>query len=163
MTEHAPEEIIEETPAQEKQYSAPATQEELNAIIESRLYKERKKYSDHSELQKKASAYDELQEASKTELEKAQARAEKAEAEANALKAAQELATMRADVAHESGVPAEVLRGDSLEELQAHAAALKTLIVANNGVPVVLTDGKQATKVTGNTAAQFSAALDGLI
>lgn len=54
---------------------APATKaytdEQLNAIIENRLSRERTKYADYSDLKKKAGQFDELVERSKTEQERA--------------------------------------------------------------------------------------------
>lgn len=49
--------------------------------------------------------------------------------------AAEQLASWTADVAKATNVPAELLRGSSVEDLQAHAALLKPYIVASrNGV-----------------------------
>jgi hypothetical protein len=58
------------------------TQADLDRIVQDRVARERKKYEGHAELAKKAKAFDELQEAQKSELEKAEARAAKAEADA---------------------------------------------------------------------------------
>ena len=43
------------------------TQDEMNAIIADRLSREKSKYADYDELKKKALAFDEAEEASKTE------------------------------------------------------------------------------------------------
>ncbi len=45
------------------------TQDEMNAIIADRLSREKSKYADYDELKKKALAFDEGEEASKTELQ----------------------------------------------------------------------------------------------
>ncbi|MGW4718871.1 hypothetical protein [Nocardia sp. NPDC004260] len=65
----------------------------------------------------KAKQFDELQEANKTELQKLLDRAEKAE------KAAQQAMTekMRSDVSRETGVPAELIHGNTEEEMRATA------------------------------------------
>ena len=50
------------------------TQEDVNKIVEDRLQRERQKYAgmaDYDQVKEKAGKYDELQEASKTELQKA--------------------------------------------------------------------------------------------
>lgn len=59
----------------------------------------------------KATAYDELQEQSKSELQRAREKAKGAEDELAELKAKAELAETRARVAKESGVPAELIFG----------------------------------------------------
>lgn len=65
--------------------SAPKTftQEELDRVVQDRLKREREKYPDYDELKDKAARFDELDAASKTELERAQAAAtaEKARAD----------------------------------------------------------------------------------
>lgn len=58
---------------------APATQADLDRIVESRLARERAKYEGFDELKAKAAKLDELEQANLTELQKATARAEKAE------------------------------------------------------------------------------------
>jgi membrane protein involved in colicin uptake len=83
----------------------------------------------------KAKKFDEHEEASRTELEKAQARAEAAEkaiAERDAKEAAGQL---REDIAKEKGfadrkIKASALRGTTREELEAHADELLELIPA---------------------------------
>lgn len=80
------------------------------------------------ELKAKAARLDELEEAQKSELEKAIARAEAAEkwkAEREARDAAAEMA---AEVAKEKGVPVSALRGSTREELEAHADELLALM-----------------------------------
>ena len=47
------------------------TQAEMDAIIGDRLKRERAKYADYNELAKKAKAFDEAEEAGKSELQKA--------------------------------------------------------------------------------------------
>lgn len=68
----------------------------------------------------KAKRLDEIEEASKTELQKLLDRAEKAEKEA----ADATLKALRADVSSATGVPAGLLAGETEEELRASAAAL---------------------------------------
>lgn len=57
------------------------TQEEVNRIVESRLARERGRYSDYDEVKAKANAYDEFEEAQKSELQKERESRERAEAE----------------------------------------------------------------------------------
>ena len=85
------------------------TQAEMDAIIGERLKRDRAKYADYDELKAKAAKYDEAEEASKSELQKAveerdalKARLEKLEADA---KRAEEVAKAAA----EHGVDAALL------------------------------------------------------
>lgn len=72
----------------------------------------------------KARSYDELQEQSKTELQRAQEKAKRAEDELAELKAKAELAETRAKVAKDTGVPAELISGDDEESMRAFAEAV---------------------------------------
>lgn len=107
------------------------TQADLDRIIGDRLARERSKYGDYDELKSKAAQFDELEEAKKTELEKVQAKLAKAEAKVADFERAAQLATWKAQVAEETGVPASVLAGSTLEELQAHAEILSPLLAAS--------------------------------
>lgn len=104
-------------------WKAPATQEELNSIVEKRLARERAKYADYDEIAKKAAEFDKTQEASKTEIQKATERAEKAEkALADATSS-----SLRSEVALSKGLTptqAKRLVGNTREELEADADEL---------------------------------------
>lgn len=60
------------------------TQEELDRVVGDRLARERQKYGDYDALKQKAGRLDQLEESQRTELEKAQKRADKAEHERDA-------------------------------------------------------------------------------
>ena len=109
-----------ETAAAAETFAAPASQEELDRIIQARLDRERKKFADYDELKKAADRLTQLEEANKSEAEKAVARAEAAEKRAAELEAA----TLKATVAADKGVPAALLTGSTQEELEASADAL---------------------------------------
>ena len=64
------------------------TQEEVNAIVGKRLAEEKGKYADYDVLKAKADKFDEAEEASKSELQKATERANNLESELNAFKEA---------------------------------------------------------------------------
>lgn len=148
------------------EYTAPATQDELNALIASRLERERAKYAGFDEFKEKAGRLDELEEKNRTDLEKAEARAvaaeqaiaerdaadAKAKAEADA---AAELAELTKSVAEAKGVDAALLRGGSKEDLEKHAdlvlAAIGEQKPRRNYNPAAGTGGDQA--VTGSLAA----------
>ncbi|CAD5999285.1 hypothetical protein [Agreia sp. COWG] len=74
-TENAPENQQENQPGNEtketKSYTPPASQDELDRIVENRLNKERAKYADYDELKQAKTKYDEHLESQKTEQQKA--------------------------------------------------------------------------------------------
>lgn len=72
----------------------------------------------------KAKAYDELQEESKTELQKAKEEAEKAKAELDGLKAKAKLDEARRRVAKSAGVPESLVFGATEDEMEANAKAV---------------------------------------
>lgn len=111
-------------------FTPPATQEELNRILESRLARERAKYADYDDLKAKASEYDKVTEASKTELQKERERAEAAEKKAAKYEAEKQVATWAAEITKGSSIPAAALRGSTKEELAEHFEVLKSIAPA---------------------------------
>lgn len=109
---------VEET--QEKTF----TQAELDEIIKSRIAKERAKYGDYEVLQQKASKFDEMEEASKSELQKATERAEALQKQIDAMNRANEVRNAREKVANETGVPANLLTGETEEDCLEQANAI---------------------------------------
>lgn len=73
------------------------------------------------ENKEKADKFDEFQESQKSELERAQERAQQAEKQVEAYKHAEDLRNWANEVSSETHVPASVLRGDTREEMEAHA------------------------------------------
>lgn len=104
----------------EKSFQAPATQEELDRIIGERLSRERSKFSDYDDLKTKAAKLAQLEDADKTEAQKA----------ADALAAAQqrvkelEGSQLASTVAAAKGVPASLITGSTKEELERSADEL---------------------------------------
>lgn len=107
-------------------YTPPATQDELNKIVEARLQRERAKYADYDDLKTKATKFDEVTEASKTELQKERERAEAAERKAAAYESEKQVATWASDIVKGSTIPANALRGSTKEELAEHFEVLKS-------------------------------------
>ncbi|KAB8289316.1 helicase [Bifidobacterium ramosum] len=84
-------------------------------------------------------AADELQqlkESQMSEAQKAEARTAKLQKELDTLKAEKQTSAWRSQVAEESGLPANLIVGDSLEAMQAHAKAINEYI-AERTRPVV--------------------------
>ena len=99
-----------------------------------------------------ARKWEERSKSNKTALDELSAKYEAAEAEkARLAEQVQEFQTKAersktvAEVAKEAGVPADALRGDTREELEAHAEVLKALIKPSG--PVIPGQEKQPSKV----------------
>lgn len=99
------------------------TQEDLDKVIGARLARERDKYADYDDLKAAAS-----------KLADAEARLAQIDAQAA-------LDKIRNDVAKEAGVPADLLRGSTKDELTTHASALAAALKAQPSVPVIPTQG----------------------
>jgi len=114
---------VSENDGQAETWKAPASQDELNRIIESRLARERAKYADFDSLKEKAEKYDELKAKDKSEIEKATERATAAESKL----ASETLRADRAEIALEKGLTltqAKRLVGTTRAELEADADQL---------------------------------------
>ena len=131
-----------EQPKEEKLF----TQEEVNGFF-SKRYSEM--MSQINEYKAKAEKYDELEEANKTELQKATERANALEAELNTMKKASEIRAIRDNVASKTGVPASMLTFDTEEECTAQANEILNFRKPA-GYPTVK-DGGEVSHVGGTT------------
>lgn len=113
-------EVITQNAEGEQTEQKTFTQEDVNRIVAKRV----EKYSDYAELKEKAAKYDEQVEASKSDLQKATERADSLQAELDAIKSANELKSMREEVAKAKGVPVTLLTGTDPDECEAQADAL---------------------------------------
>lgn len=102
------------------------SQEALDKVIGQRIERVKKQYADYKDVKAKAERFDQLESASKTELQKLQERAAALESQL----ANEQLNSVRATVAVEKGVPGdyfEFLIGSTREELEAAADKLLAL------------------------------------
>ena len=100
------------------------TQDEVNALIDKRFARTWEKYGDLDELKAKAEKFDELEEANKSELQKAQELASSLQAQVDALKTQGKLREMRDAIAKETGVPATLLTAETEDDCRAQAQAI---------------------------------------
>lgn len=106
------------------------TQEKFDEMVRERLARERAKYADYDELKAKAAKFDEAEEARKSDLEKANERISELEAEAKSREEADRLATARAKVSRETGVPADLISGTDEESMTESAKAISAFAKA---------------------------------
>ena len=122
----------EQQPGQEQ--SQTFTQDDVNRIVQDRLQREREKYADYDELKTAAERAQEL-EAEKTTLAERVAEFETKEEQQKLVNS----------VAEATGIPAAALKGDTKEELEAHAEVLKSLMKTTG--PVIPGQEKRPQKV----------------
>jgi hypothetical protein len=106
------------------------TQAEMDAIIGERLKRDRAKYADYDELKAKAAKYDEAEEASKSELQKAVEERDRLKAELDKRDAERARAEKVAKVAAEKGVDEKLLArmsGDVEENAEFLKKQMETL------------------------------------
>ena len=101
------------------------TQEEVNAIVAERLKRDRGERADYEELKQKAAKLDKIEAANKTELQKANERADGLQKELDEMKAAQMLREIRDKVASETGIPVNLLTGGTEEECRTQAESIR--------------------------------------
>ena len=132
------------------------TQAEVNSFLKREEEKIKAKYADYADLQAKASKLDELEEANKSALEKANDRAAKLQAELDGIKQAAALREMREKIATDNNIPVELLTGATEEECTKQVETIKTLLNAQ-GIPTAVRDGGEVVN-TGklSTRTQFA-------
>lgn len=111
----------EPAPAPERTF----TQAQVDAMIGERLSRERAKYADYDALKDKAGKWDAEQAANMTDLQKAQEQARTLQAQLDQLKQAETIRGIRDKVAAETGIPADILTGDTEETCRAQAEKIK--------------------------------------
>lgn len=125
------------------------TQAEVDNVISERLKRERSKYSDYEELKAKAEKFDEIEEANKTELQKATERANELETKLKGLEKANEIRSIRDKVAKETGVPVDLLTGEDEESCSAQAKSILEFAKPTGYPPVK--DGGEVTNISSRT------------
>ena len=162
MSEITPNQVDNATQGASAASERTFTQAEMDAIISDRLKRERAKYADYNELQAKAAKFDEAEEASKSEQEKANARAEAAESELAVLKAEKAKNDAARKLASETGVSFEMLMFCSDEEAMSEFAKtyakenhVSSAPKANSGSRIV--KGGETKKDAKQVFAEFAA------
>lgn len=120
------------------------TQEEFDKAIKARLARENSKAEErfkqtHADVFEKAKQFDALEEANKTELQRAQEQLASVTKELEDFRHREELNSWAAEVSKDTGVPANLLRGNTKEEMQSHAEQLKEFV--SPAAPVVTGEG----------------------
>jgi hypothetical protein len=105
-------------------YTPPASQADLDRIIQDRVARERSKYADYDDLKAAASQVETFQ----SRIGELEATNGELSGKIQSFEQEKERSALISKVAKEKGVPADALRGNTAEELEAHAALLAELI-----------------------------------
>ena len=131
------------------------TQQELNDIVRDRVNRERAKYEGFEDLKAKAAKFDEMEEANKSELQKAQERAAELEEKLKKKEHEESIRSMRDKVAKEKGIPVDLLTGETEEACNSQADAIKSYAEQASGYPSVKDGGEPSTSHKVSTQEQF--------
>lgn len=137
-------------PAEDKTF----TQAEVDQIVKERIGRERAKYEGYEEFKEKASKFDELEEANKTELQKAQDEAAALKKKLSDLENENTMRVMREKVATEKGVPIELLTGETEEACITQADGILKF-ASSNGYPIIKDGGEPHKTTHSSTRDQF--------
>jgi len=130
------------------------TQDEVNAIVTKRLAQEKAKYEGFDELKAKAEKYDSLEEANKSDLQKAAERIAALEAELDSKRKTEEVRAIREKVAKEFNIPVNLLTADTDEACIEQANAIKEFATPN--YPNVRDAGEVTGTARADTRTQFA-------
>lgn len=142
------------TEIEKNQESRTFTQEELDNIVSNRLKRESAKYADYEELKEKASKFDEIEEASKSELQKATEKADALQKQIDSMTKEKEIRELREKVAKDTGVPVGLLMGATEEDCMEQAYNILAFKneSAKTGYPVVKDGGEVRTPPSKKSA-----------
>lgn len=131
------------------------TQEEVDKMVETRVYKERKRFADYDELKEKAQKFDEMNGSTNEELLKERQRADELQSQLDALNEQNAIRSTKEKVSSETGVPANLLTGNDEETCRAQAEAIKAYAGAH-AYPTVKDGGEASKAQASSTADQFA-------
>lgn len=118
-------------------FTPPQNQAEFEQMLSGRLARERAKFADYDELKSKATEFDKVLEANKTEAQKQAEALAAAEAKVQAFETAKQVEMWKDEVANaaEDLTPEQKLRirsalaGSTKEAIEAHAETLKSMLI----------------------------------
>lgn len=132
-----------DSPTQPEAQGQSFSQEDVDRIVNDRLARERKKFEGFDDIKAKAEKFDAV--ASERDALAEKVRDFESQAERSRI---------ASEVAKEAGVPAEALRGNTREDLEAHAEVLKALIKPAG--PVIPGQEKSPQKVESDPMREFT-------
>lgn len=135
------------------------SQDAFDGLVKERIARVEAKFADYGDLKKRADEAETAKAAAEQERDAAASRAIEAETKVSGYESEKQITKLRSDIAKEAGVPVNLLRGSTKEELEEHAAELKPLLTAQEA-PVIPTQGDSPSS-TAKTS-PWSGVLDAL-
>lgn len=120
------------------------SQADVDRIVHDRLWRERQKFADYDDLKQKASRLDEIEEHSKTELQKALERAERAEQDRLALEQRAREAALRSAIVAEAAKPGRNVADPEAAVTFLTGPNADLLVVGDDGTPTNIADAMDA-------------------
>lgn len=144
-----------ETNDQGTEFKAPATQADLDRIIQDRVARVKNQYADYDDLKAKAGQVETFQ----SRINELEATNSELGGKVKEFESKAERAQIVSDVAKAKGVPESALRGSTREELEAHADTLAELLKPS--APVIPGQERTPDKVQDSPDREFARKLFG--
>ena len=140
---------------QGSEFKAPASQADLDRIIQDRVARVKASYADYDDLKAKAGQVDSFQ----SRIGELEATNSELDGKVKTFETEKERAALVSDVAKDKKVPADALRGNTREELEAHADTLAALLKPSG--PVIPGQERHPDKISDSPDREFARKLFG--
>lgn len=145
--------MSEEQQEQKQEESKTLSQDQVNALLAKQKREIAEKFADYDDVKAKAAKLDELEQSSKTELQKLAEENATLKSRVESFERDQQVKKWAAEITKDSPVPASALRGSTREELESHFKELEALIPKQQQKRSVVPPGKPSGEGTGSRAA----------
>lgn len=129
------------------------TNDQVNALLAKQKREMAEKFADYDDLRAKASKLDEIEQASKSELQKLLDENTTLKTRVEFFEREKQVAAWAAEITKDSGIPPEALRGNTKEELEQHFNVLSALVPKQQQKRHVVPPGTPSGEQTGSRAA----------
>lgn len=144
-----------ETNDQGTEFKAPATQADLDRIIQDRVARVKNQYADYDDLKTKVEQLSTFQ----SRIAELEATNSELDGKVKTFETERERAAIISEVAKDKNVPADALRGSTREELEAHADTLAALLKPS--APVIPGQERTPANVADSPDREFARKLFG--
>lgn len=138
---------------QQEQQTKTLTQDQVNALLAKQKREMAEKFADYDDLRAKASKLDEIEQASRSELQKLLDENTTLKTRVESFEREKQVAAWAAEITKDSGIPPEALRGNTKEELEQHFTVLSSLVPKQQQKRHVVPPGTPSGGQTGSRAA----------
>lgn len=145
--------MSEEQQEQQQEESKTLSQDQVNALLAKQKREIAEKFADYDDVKAKAAKLDELEQSSKTELQKLAEENSTLKSRVESFERDQQAKQWAAEITKDSAVPASALRGSTREELESHFKELEALIPKAQQRRSVVPPGKPSGGEAGSRAA----------